>query len=191
MKKFLSIISLTTFILILGACEKNSNVPDISEVEKSVMEISLDYPEYNTARELVDSSDLVVSGTVENITYEMLDVRSKESKDSSTESEYIPYTIYEIKIENVYKGDVKDDIIYIKRPGGKFDHTEYILEGAPLIQEKKTYLFLVKTYEHSYPSLLNVSQASYDMNLTKTVNEEGKQDTITLSQILELFKNQK
>lgn len=179
---------LIVLCFMLPACGKESN---ISKNEGTVTVIHADYPYYNTAQELVDSADLVFTGTVENITCEELDVGTETGDDSLTgfvATQSIPYTIYEIRIGDVYKGNVDDDIICIKQPGGQINGNTYILEGISVISQGETYLFLTETYENIYPSLLNASQALYNMNTPEVVNEQ-EEGTITLSQILEILGN--
>lgn len=179
---------LLVLCFMLPACGKESN---ISKNKGTVTVIHADYPCYNTAQELVDSADLVFTGSVENITYEELDIKTESEDDSLTgfvAAQNIPYTIYEIKIKDVYKGDADDDTICIKQPGGQIDDNTYILEGISVISQGETYLFLAETYENTYPSLLNATQALYNMNTPEVVNEQGD-GTITLPQILEILSN--
>ena len=137
----------------------------------------------------MESADLVFGGTVENITYETMDVRTESGVDSLTglsESQGMPYTLYEIKVTEIYKGSVEGDTIIVKCLGGEVDGNIYVLDETSTISMGETYLFLTETYENSYPSLLNATQASYDMNAPESINEENN-DTITLSQILEVL----
>ena len=60
------------------------NQADASGEEKSVTVLQADYPQYNTAEELVESSDLVFTGTVKNIEYQMIDVGTGEGPDEDT-----------------------------------------------------------------------------------------------------------
>lgn len=173
--------------LSMSACGKE---PEAAETEGTVISVHADYPHYETAQELVDSAELVFSGKVEKISCEMLDVRTPSGTESAaevSESQEIPYTLYEIKITKVYKGSYEDDTIIIKRPGGQYGGTEYALDEAPDISQGETYLILAETYENSYASLLNVTQASYDMNAPEAYSEAGEGE-ITLSQILDLLE---
>lgn len=179
---------LIVLCFILSACGKESN---ISKNKGTVTVIHADYPCYNTAQELVDSADLAFTGSIENITYEELDIKTESGDDSLTgfaATQNIPYTIYEIKVKDVYKGNADNDTIYIKQPGGQIDDNVYVLEGISTISQGETYLFLAETYETTYPSLLNATQALYNMNTPEVVNEQGE-GTITLSQILEILGN--
>lgn len=187
MKKTFYIILSLTVCLMLGACSKKASETTNKGITTS---IHAEYPVYDTAQELVESADLVFSGSVENITYEILNTKSELGVDSLTglsETQGIPYTLYEIKVTEVYKGNVKGDTITIKRPGGEYNGNKYILDDASDISLGETYLFLTETYENTYPSLLNVTQASYDMNSPES-NSKQNSEKITLPQILKFLK---
>ena len=186
-------------LILLSGCGNIPNTSQMSvesfgqaEVIKQVM--IEDYPMYDTAQNLVDAADLVFTGKVENITYEMMDIKMESGPDSMTgleEASKVPYTIFEIKVSNIYKGNTTDETIYLKRPGGNFDTIVYELEGATPINQGEEYLFVAQTFENFYPSLVNVDQAVYDLNAPAVLSEDN---TITLSQILlliewEIFKN--
>ena len=156
--------------------------------QNNVIIMQGEYPVYDTAEEIVSASDLVFSGTVTEIKYESLNVKSENGADSKTglaETSEVPYTIFVINIEQVYKGSVDSDSISIKRPGGKMDGYEYVLEDASAIDIGETYLFITETYENSYPSLLNVTQASFNMSDSETTNISQEYTGITLSEVLE------
>ncbi len=180
-------------LILLSGCGNIPNTSQMSvesfgqaEVIKQVM--IEDYPMYDTAQNLVDAADLVFTGKVENITYEMMDIKMESGPDSMTgleEASKVPYTIFEIKVSNIYKGNTTDETIYLKRPGGNFDTIVYELEGATPINQGEEYLFVAQTFENFYPSLVNVDQAVYDLNAPAVLSEDN---TITLSQILLLFE---
>ena len=165
------------------------NQADASGEEKSVTVLQADYPQYNTAEELVESSNLVFTGTVKNIEYQMIDVGTGEGPDEDTgfvDNEEIPYTLYTIDVDKVYKGSIDSSSIIVKRAGGSFGDEEYVVENASEISKGKNYLFVTKIYEDTYPSLLNADQSSYDMDVPQTAMEG---EEIMLSDILKLFKN--
>ena len=180
-------------LILLSGCGNIPNTSQMSvesfgqaEVIKQVM--IEDYPMYDTAQNLVDAADLVFTGKVENITYEMMDIKMESGPDSMTgleEASKVPYTIFEIKVSNIYKGNTTDETIYLKRPGGNFDTIVYELEGATPINQGEEYLFVAQTFENFYPSLVNVDQAVYDLNAPAVLSEDN---TITPSQILLLFE---
>lgn len=186
MKKSFRIVVQVIAICVLGACGKDAIEP---EDETMITIIHAEYPLYDTAQELVDEADLVFSGTVESVSYEMLDVRAESGKDSVTgldQSHCIPYTIYQVKVDLLYKGSSDEDFIYIKCPGGEADENQYVVEGAVTLQEGGVYLFLTKSFENTYPSLLNAAQSAYDMNEPNTLNEG--QNGIKLSDILDILQ---
>ena len=85
----------------------------------------------------------------------------------------------------MYKGNVESSSISIKRPGGKIDGQFFVVEGASTIEVGETYLFITQTYENAYPSLLNVTQASFDMSKPEVLNSEQGNARITLAEVLE------
>lgn len=193
MKKRMVCFLIPTLSVFLSACGNveiaNLETVEIStEAESSKQIMVVDYPMYDTAQSLVDAADLVFTGVVENITYEMLDIKMESGSDSLTgleEASSVPYTIYEIKVSNIYKGSITDETVYLKCLGGNFDTVVYELEGATEINKDTEYLFVAETFENFYPSLLNANQAVYDLNAPEALSEDN---TITLSQILAIFQ---
>lgn len=176
-------------LVVMSACSSNSNT---AANENEVTVIQAEYPVYDTAEEIVNASDLVFSGTVTEINYESLNVKSETGADPETglvEATEIPYTIFDISIEQVYKGHVESNSISIKRPGGKMDGQVFTVEDASTIEVGETYLFITQTYENTYPSLLNVTQASFDMNNPEVVNNGQENEAITLSEVLEYLNS--
>ena len=158
-KRAFMLVGILLISIVMSACSSNSK-STTNENETTI--IQAEYPVYDTAEEIVDASDLVFSGTVTEINYESLNVKSETGADSETglvEATEIPYTIFDISIEKVYKGNVESSSISIKRPGGKIDGQFFVVEGASTIEVGETYLFITQTYENAYPSLLNVTQA--------------------------------
>lgn len=214
MKKTFWTMLLLTGCLMMGACGRETNeaggtneteqtsgavetneTGEMNKVDETKSEVitiqnSADYPFYATAQELVEAADLIFSGSVESVTYEVLDVRTEYGTDSLTglsEAQGILYTLYEIKVSEVYKGTFEGDTLTIKCPGGEVDGSLHISDGTSTISQGGIYLFLTATYENTYPSLLNADQACYDMNLPEAVNEEND-GAITVSQILEVLE---
>ena len=147
MKKRAFILASILFsLVVMSACSSNSNT---AANENEVTVIQAEYPVYDTAEEIVNASDLVFSGTVTEINYESLNVKSETGADSETglvETSEIPYTIFDISIEQVYKGNEESNSISIKRPGGKMDGQVFVVEDASAIEVGETYLFITQTY---------------------------------------------
>lgn len=148
----------------------------LGQTEKPMKIISADYKEYSLAQELVADADWIFSGTVKNIIYENLNIGTTSDRDS-----FMPYTIFEIDVSKVYKGDIKDKTVYIKRLGGISDFTICEVAGAPKIEYGNRYLFVAETFENSYPSLLNLNQCTFNLD---TETEDTQHRGITYSQIL-------
>ncbi|MBP1904214.1 hypothetical protein J2Z32_000831 [Paenibacillus turicensis] len=183
------IVSLVVMMLIISGCQSKIDTLDSSSHSKEVTIIHADYPQYDTAKDLVDSADLVFSGTVKSIQYKMLDIKVEQGADSDTglvEAESIPYSIYEISVDKVLKGDSTDSTLFLKRPGGEFENETFVIEDATQVNIDGTYLFVAQTYPESYPSFLNASQASYDMNSSKSMT--SAHNSITLSELLAQFE---
>ncbi|MDR3305395.1 MAG: hypothetical protein LBS85_05160 [Clostridiales Family XIII bacterium] len=132
-----------------------------------------DYPYYSGAGQLTGKADLIFTGTVSDVGYEDLDVSS--GLDAS-----MPYTIYDIQIEEVYKGAAEGKSIKIKQLGGGADGAGPRSEVRTVISEEiadiergHAYLFLVETYENVYPSLLNPTQGCFDLENSETEKQDG------------------
>lgn len=171
--------------------QKASETNAEDNTEKNTVTKSADYPEYEDANTLVDSTDLIFSGTVKDISYEKLDVRTEKGESFETDGEEFSYTIFEISVDQVYKGSIDGDTIRIKRLSGKTDDTEYVSSDAIEISIGNKYLFLAETYEDSYPSLVNMTQSVYNMGDaqgkgTVSYRKNPNQD-ITLSDIMKII----
>lgn len=191
MKRTIAGILITIFVLAVSGIVigYKLNQADVSKEEKNVIVLQADYPKYNTAEELVESSDLVFTGAVKNIEYQMIDVSTDKGADKDTgfvDGEEMPYTLYTIDVDKVYKGSIESSTIIVKRAGGSFGSGEYVVENASEIEKGKNYLFVTETYEGTYPSLLNADQSSYDMDAPQTVMDREEKE-IMLSDILKLF----
>lgn len=186
-RKKISMILCICMAFLLCACGNAQSTTQSAEIRDTVT-MGIDYPVYDTARTLVDAADLVFTGKVTDIRYEMLDIKTEVGADSLTgleESDSDPYTMFEVEVSHIYKGDITDTTIVLKRPGGKFDTVNYILDGASEINIGEGYLFAVETYEDSYPSLLNANQASYHLAVS---DKNGDGNKITCSEILAIFE---
>ena len=147
-----------------------------------ICHIQADYPEYESTEDIYEVSDLIISGTIINQRYENLNILTDNGKESDTglkESSEIPYTIYEIRISEIFKGECVEDTIYVKCPGGTINGVKYVSSITENLAEEKEYLFLLKTFDDSYPSLINDTQSYYDMN---------ELDNVIRDRILELCK---
>lgn len=177
-------IALLGLLLVLFILQQNSN--DF----KKIAILHRDYPVYKNASQLVKKADLVFTGKVKSKKNELLDIRDYQNeKDPTTgaedETELLPYTIYEVEIEELYKGNYDESSIKVKVLGGNMNGTIYEMEDAMPIEIGGEYLFNVSTYEDSEATLLNMTQAIYDLNAPNLISEEN---SITVSDIIEAAK---
>ncbi|MCI9359143.1 MAG: hypothetical protein HFH59_16985 [Lachnospiraceae bacterium] len=141
----------------------NINHSGNSKNKTNVTILQAEYPQYDTAPDLVGASDLVFQGTVRNIKYQMLDVSTEKGRDQDTgllESEAMPYTLYTIDVEKVYKGTIQTPTVTIKRPGGNFGNNEYIVEDASEISAGRDY-FALNTVKTECSEIINELETVY------------------------------
>ena len=80
-KRAFMLVGILLISIVMSACSSNSK-STTNENETTI--IQAEYPVYDTAEEIVDASDLVFSGTVTEINYESLNVKSETGADSET-----------------------------------------------------------------------------------------------------------
>lgn len=168
MKKALFCVSLC-LCLLLAACE----------AEHASLVMKADYPYYSSAQEAVDAASLVFSGTVQGWDHEELVL--------SEGGDPLPYTVYQVSVQKIYKGGWDDETVPVKVLGGELDGVSYILEGAPTLRQGENYLFAVEVYPDSYPSLINLDQSVFEMDSGVAVNSEMATEEITLQKMLDCF----
>lgn len=142
----------------------------------------IEYPVYDSESDLVRSADLIFQGTVTNVEYKMMDAKTGQppaDESDMNELEKIPYayTIYTVKADRVYKGNLDSKQIAIAYPGGTFGDTAYVVRQladteeeereTPEISEGKEYIFLTRKEETFYPELLNPIQSVYSKDDAK------------------------
>ncbi len=178
--------------------ELNETITAYTYVEYETM--SFDWPVYESADELIEACDMVVVGTVTNISFQVLDTRTGKMPESETEDMYCSlYTIYDIDIIETYKGNSKDkeqvrvigglEGAYVTEQLvalGQEQATIFVLEGLIEISEGETYLFMLHQYEDTLPTIVNVEQGIY--NISDALSNGSKQDSeITVQEIISSF----
>ena len=133
-----------------------------SKTPEKTVTISADYPGYDSLEALTDRADLIVQGTVKEMQYKQIDISLGKGSDDSPS----PYTVYTLTIDEVFKGDGNvGETIEVKVPGGIFDGVAYVIEGmdSPLLEKDQSYVLFLATYENLPVSLLNLTQAAYEI----------------------------
>lgn len=151
-----------------------------------------DYPQYDNASDIVNSSDLIFSGKVIKIRNESLNIANEEENavtGYNEESPMFPYTIYTIQIDQIHKGNPTENTIELKCLGGELDGISYVLDESTNIEVGNTYLFLAKSYPSGYPSLINATQGAYHLDDPQTISSESSEhQTISVNDILKLLQ---
>lgn len=150
----------------------NTDCDDDGEL---VLGIDADYPEYENIESLYDEADLVV--VCENATS-----RSAFLSVGSSDSE-IPYTISNLKIRDVLKGDNSLDSIDVKQLGGTFGRVRYISDDVEQFENNSTYLLFLKTYDDAPSSLLNPIQGMYHIDGSNIISKRGNDIEINSSSL--------
>ena len=136
-----------------------------------------DYPFYSNEQSLIDKADLIITGEVVKVNKaEKINIKSDRTSQGTNEDEKILYTVSEIKVVDVMKGNVKvGDIIKVKQLGDKNGAAEASLAKYDgYFKEKSQYVLFLSVYENpdSPFETLNPEQGQINIKDGKTkVNE--------------------
>jgi len=146
MKKFVSML-LVLCVVILSSCSNKAKTgSDVSINTESISygSIESDWTIFPSAQELVDESQLVFTGKVTDISFQMLDGTTGYAPTEKTEEiNNQLYTFYDIEIITLYKGEASKSIQVAIR-GGIMDYREdeqltvmgkYAEKGIPISEE--------------------------------------------------------
>jgi len=85
------------------------------------------------------------------------------------------YTVYTIKISDVYKGNYKTgETIKVKQLGGTIGNRTFIEQGSVAISTMHEYIFFLATYDKMPASLLNQIQSLYIYESAASMDSDGK-----------------
>lgn len=120
--------------------------------------ISADYPFYESAKELVDSSDIIIIGKVID-SGKVRDLPINSSINEK-ESDKLKYTLSSISVSKVLKGSINiGDVIEIKQLGDYNGIQEESLKRIDgYLKKDAEHLFFLKSYKNSPYSALNPEQ---------------------------------
>ena len=203
----LAILSMFVTLFLLSSCSSTGSVSppptasgpqDMIEVTYNTM--SADWPVYNDVEDLVAAGDEILIGSVTDISYQVLDIRTAELATEETEEEYrYFYTIYDVDVVKSYKGSAHD-MVKVRVLGGQ-EGTRVneqltalgedaadgipIMEGMPIIDVGESCLFVLYQYENTVPTLVNVNQGIYD--LSEPYGWGNGESSITFQDIISYF----
>lgn len=188
------IVLLMCFTVSCGMAKNalNKNKPaniTVDGTEKLYVHQNGNYSEYADAYELTDKATLIFSGAVDSKRCELLDIREVKTGELPDE-EKILYTLYEISVDKVYKGQIDNEKICVKVSGGELEKGRYIYTGETVnLDIKSKYLFLASDHNNEYPNLINANQSVYSMDnkvRKKDIFAVNNSTGITLSEILNI-----
>ena len=149
-----------------------------SEMPDHVQMLHVDYPVYSDANDLVNASTNIYTGTVKDISFEIIDYKTgKVDASSKSQSNHrMLYTIYTISLTNSIKGENPSEI-KICRIGGILGYKEAEQyskqESAGLVSEYKSlplvdncatldigkeYLFCTSRHSGDFDFVINLTQ---------------------------------
>jgi hypothetical protein len=169
----------------------STNVTDVNHTI-----ISLDWPAYESAHELVEAGNIVVLGKISGISFQMYDIKTGRppSADSYGSDVYL-HTVYEIETLTFYKGEPAETI-HMRMIGGLKDvmvdeqrallgdcakANIPLLAGMLELDIGRTYLFVLHQYEDTMPTLLTPSQGVY------TVDNPEQKDILSLVSLKDII----
>jgi hypothetical protein len=182
MKKIILLCLLTLFtaLVFVSGCAKIPN--------KEVLIYTV-YPAYNNIDEIIQSAELIMKGNIISSQVVMLDTTEPITEDQKndpqmnpggeTNSLSLPYTVYEVEIQQIYKGKVVEgNTIEFKQLGGTVGNIHYTEEDAMNIEVGSTYILFLETYSNSPASLINQVQGIYEYKDNKIIG--NSKNTIIL-----------
>lgn len=173
-----------------------NNKTNISKVNisnnKKNMVIYSDYIHYSDISSITKAADVIIKGNVINVSKpQKLKIGESFNNDTkSYESEYGIYTVSDIKVIKVLKGDLKtNDIIQIKQQGGSLQDTNYIEEGSSYLQPEEVHMFFLAKFNDSPYSMLNPTQGKIKLenNKVKMSQENLVQDGLSEENLVNII----
>lgn len=150
-----------------------------SESAWEIAQIQADWPYYESTEELIAHSDLIFTGEVTGISFQMLDSRTAlPPTDETDRQDVILYTIYDISVTKQFKGQTESteqiriigglaDSFFeeqLDALGENADPVIPVVAGHPDIQFGETYLFLLAQSGNTLPTPVNMDQSIYRMD---------------------------
>lgn len=186
-----------------GGNEAAENRSDATATELNIVyeTISPDWPLYGTVDELIDASDKVILGTVTNVSFQMIDIRTGKAPEGEADELYCYlYTIYDIDTIETYKGEPNQneqvrviggiegayETEQVAALGEQEQPTIFVLGDSAELNEGETYLFMLAQYDDAIPTIVNVEQGIYDIaDVQSNGPEQGGE--ITVQDIISSF----
>ena len=190
-KQLLCVLFILIICIVVTSCSGNYIDNDNTEsngdseniqTEVEYREMNPFFTEFRNVQELVERSNLIIIGRVTDISFQVWDITTAQPPTEETEYRHRwLYTIYDIDVITVYKGEVSGSI-QMSMSGGLRDYrvqeqldliremeawpnnTISIMRGMPEIKVGETYLFVLHQFADNFATLTNLNQAVYSLN---------------------------
>jgi len=144
--------------------------------------IAATYPEMATAQILYAQASTVIIGTVSQSKAQQIDIADHTPTDDpqlnpggDSNPVYAPYTIHQVKITRVVKGNVKvGDTISVGELGGVIGNTNYKTDEGILMQDGKTYLLFLQNFANAPYGLLNPVESVYQVSGSRALQKDAR-----------------
>ena len=192
MKKITAFVLALVSLLPLARCNRASvrdEAPQTSPAaEIACQTISADWPFYEDIHDFVEHSTLIVAGTITDISFQLLDLRTARPVTEETEEQYrCLHTIYTIDVTERYKGDPTEPTQMRILGGRENDYLEEqaaalgddikngipLLENMPELKIGETYLFALYQYEDTVPTPVNLTQGILSLDHTGSQDQSS------------------
>ncbi len=154
-----------------------SNYSSTNELNYSIM--NADWPAYFSTQELVHAANVVFTGKITDISFEVLGLNALPATEETEERHRHLHTVYTVETIDQYKGNV-EETVQVRIIGGikdyKTDEQMSVLNetkremGIPIVTGSvpytigDTYLFVLYQFETGAPTVLNLDQSVYSLN---------------------------
>lgn len=200
MKKLICLLCVAVICMSLVGCTfdiqgKNNDEKLMSssdeETEIKITHMNADWPYYHTVDSLVLASSNIFEGKITDVFFDVVDIKTGNTASKDTKASKMLYTIYEIEVNDMYKG-ISTSKIYIKVLGGRQGYKEadqrakmkefgiysekngiMVLEGIRSLNVGESYLFLTAEQIGAYHSIVNGTQFVYDITDAEKTNTFG------------------
>lgn len=157
----------------------------VSGCKAANVEINADYPHYDDLDSMILHADTIIEGKILAITVENLNINSNPE-----EVEELLYTIYDVEVIKVFRGETKKkEIIQIKQLGGETENLIVTTEDKSNIKKDLSYLFFLATYKDSPASLINPKQGAYLIKDGKYIEDNDNKIKINKELLEQKLKN--
>ncbi|GIF46508.1 hypothetical protein DFJ67_8363 [Asanoa ferruginea] len=140
-----------------------------------------DYPSYQSLAELTEKATLIIEATVSGPRVDKL-YASRDDGTEPNDDTGIVITVWSASVKAVHKGSSKPgDVVAVKQTGGQLDGVVYEEAGGVPLREGTTYLLFLETYPDAAASLLNPTQAQYEVAQDGTYRPVSEDNLITIN----------